>query len=357
MNTKENDKFAWSGTNYFIISSLKDRFEVKYFEAKPTFTFFSKCLIKVYCFFNKNTNIYPVFINRLIYKDTINKAKTYSKIILTTMGIYASLCKGCYYVIDAVYKSLLNYYYFNVRLNEVSNLNNIQKKALKNAKHIFCASQWVIDEAKKNYNISSNKMSVVPFGANMTHANRVNKTVNNKKNINLLFIGADYKRKGLDIAIEINNTLNKIDSKHNYILNVVGTNGSNNNNVIYYGKLNKSNLTDYNKCCELLKMSDLFILPTKAECYGIVFCEAAMYSTPSITYNTGGVSSCVLDQKNGLLFDISSTADNIANSILNLINSPEKYKYLSENARDLYEKIYNWNSWGYAVSKSILSDK
>lgn len=44
---------------------------------------------------------------------------------------------------------------------------------------------------------------------------------------------------------------------------------------------------------------NFLLLPTIAECAGIVFAEASGYGIPSITYDTGGVGTYVIDGING----------------------------------------------------------
>ncbi|MCV5127117.1 glycosyltransferase, partial [Escherichia coli] len=42
-------------------------------------------------------------------------------------------------------------------------------------------------------------------------------------------------------------------------------------------KINKNNVEEYQKFIDVLSNADILLLPTIAECYGMVFCEAAAY--------------------------------------------------------------------------------
>ncbi|WP_137463714.1 glycosyltransferase, partial [Escherichia coli] len=43
------------------------------------------------------------------------------------------------------------------------------------------------------------------------------------------------------------------------------------------------------------------LLPTIADCYGMVFCEAAAFGLPVVATDTGGVSSIVINERTGIL--------------------------------------------------------
>lgn len=61
-----------------------------------------------------------------------------------------------------------------------------------------------------------------------------------------------------------------------------------NKHIHFVGRLNKNNPEEFKQMITYYQESDIFLLPTKAECAGIVFSEAAMYGLPVFTHNTGG---------------------------------------------------------------------
>ncbi len=64
--------------------------------------------------------------------------------------------------------------------------------------------------------------------------------------------------------------------------------------------------------------SDFLLLPTRAECAGDVFCEASAFGVPSITTNTGGVSTYVEDGVNGFALPLTAAAFDYAEKIQQL---------------------------------------
>ncbi len=355
MNSEENDRFAWSGVNYFIIKSLKEHFEIKYYKAIPHYSFLAKLLIKIDKTFHRNSKEYSNITNRLLYRKCIKAAEKSSDLVLTTISTYAAYSKKCIYVVDAVYKSLINYYYFNVNKVDLKRLDSIQKKALMRSKKIIFASTWAQKEAIKHYQIDINKSYVALMGANLEDIKASSKDISNKKEINLFFMGADYERKGLPDIIKLVELLNKKDCYHKYILNVVGKKADNTDTTKYYGFLKKTNKDDFKKYIALYKSSDFFISMPKAECFGIVYCESSMFYLPSISVDTGGISSYLKNNENGLLFRQTDSLDFISNEVINLVNDCNRYKTMSKKSRTLYERDYNWSSWAKKVA-SIIND-
>ena len=57
----------------------------------------------------------------------------------------------------------------------------------------------------------------------------------------------------------------------------------------YVGFLNKNIPEQYQKLITIMGRCNLFLLPTKAECAGIVLCEASAFGLPIFTFDTGGL--------------------------------------------------------------------
>lgn len=355
MNANEDDKFAWSGVNYNIINSLKKYFKIRYFKATPHYSFLARMIIKIDKFFHKNAKQYPNVVNRLLYKKCLKNAAKYSDIMLTTISTYAAYNKNknCVYIVDAVYRSLFNYYYFDVDKADVKRLDSIQRKALAKSKTVIFASDWSLKEAAKHYSVDSNKSYVVLMGANLDDIKVKPKNIYKKHDINFLFMGADYERKGLDKVIVLMDLLNKKDSSHKYLLNVVGKQGINTPTIKYFGFLKKTNEKDFKTYIDLYKDSDFFISLPRAECFGIVYCESSMFFLPSISVDTGGISSYLIHNKNGLLFKQTDSLEDIATTIIKLIYDTNRYNEISQESRHLYELYFNWNKWAETVSSII----
>lgn len=65
------------------------------------------------------------------------------------------------------------------------------------------------------------------------------------------------------------------------------------NFVNYLGFLDKEDKKDYRKYLDAWKKVNILLLPTRAECAGIVFNEASAFGVPSLSVDTGGVADYV----------------------------------------------------------------
>jgi len=115
--------------------------------------------------------------------------------------------------------------------------------------------------------------------------------------------------------------------------------------------LNKNKSEDYQEFIRIFQESHFFILPTRAECAGIVYAEASAFSVPSLATNTGGVSSVVKNGENGFLFNMDASAEEYAQVIEELFLNKKRYLTFAEQARKCYLNELNWTHWGTEVIK------
>ena len=113
--------------------------------------------------------------------------------------------------------------------------------------------------------------------------------------------------------------------------------------VLFLGHLNSTS--------EVLNISDLFILPSETESFGLVALEALASSVPVITTNAGGLPEVVDHNVNGFLSDVGDV-DDMASNALSLLRDTDKLKEFKENARakamkfdiqnvlPIYEQLY-----------------
>jgi glycosyltransferase involved in cell wall biosynthesis len=117
--------------------------------------------------------------------------------------------------------------------------------------------------------------------------------------------------------------------------------------------LNKMIPEEWERFRRLWHESDIFILPTRFEAAGIVFCEASAYALPAIGTRTGGVPSLVRDGINGFTLPAEEWGEGAAALIANLAGDPDRYLELCESSRDEYERRLNWDGWGEGLGEII----
>ena len=266
------------------------------------------------------------------------------------------------YTWDCTFSGLLNTYphFLNLCQESIQLGIRMEQFALSKCSLAIFPSEWAVRTALDNYQVDPDKVKVVPYGANLS----CHRTSEDIKTIvdhrpsnccNLLFIGIDWERKGGAIAYGVTKKLNELGLKTK--LTIVGCNPDINDPIPDYieilGFINKFTDNGFKKIGNLLANSHFLILPSRAENYGIVFCEASSFGTPSISTNVGGISTAINDGVNGKLFPLNIDISEYCNYILALFDEYSKYKSLALSSFDEYQRRLNWTVAAKAF-KSLL---
>ncbi|NQU35194.1 MAG: glycosyltransferase family 4 protein [Bacteroidetes bacterium] len=235
-------------------------------------------------------------------------------------------------------------------------VNEIEKLALTKSSAIILASQWAANATIDDYALPPEKVHVIPLGANLDIIPKTDNRLPKKKGeiCRLLFIGKKWYPKGGDIAFEC--LLKLLDMGLNAELTVCGCIPP---EVVVHPKLrvipylNKMNTEDYKQLEELFWNSDFFILPTRRECYGLVFAEASAHGLPSLATDTGGVSSVITEGVNGFLFKQDATGSEYAKKIQEIWHSDNNYELLTLSARKIFEERLCWDAWAKSFKKVL----
>jgi glycosyltransferase involved in cell wall biosynthesis len=172
--------------------------------------------------------------------------------------------------------------------------------------------------------------------------------------LRFLFVGVRWEEKGGPEAVGIVKELNRKGIKAKLIV-VGSTRKIDEECVEVIGFLDKQDTDQLSKLIELYQSSTFFILPTKAECVGMSFIEAASYGLPAIGSNVGGVPEAVINKETGLTIDPEESPAKIADEIAELWNNKSIYEEMSAQSRKRYSEQMNWKNWAKKV-KEILSE-
>lgn len=82
---------------------------------------------------------------------------------------------------------------------------------------------------------------------------------------------------------------------------------------------------------EILSVSDLFIMPSESESFGLAALEAMACKVPVITSNAGGLPELNIDDFCGYMCDVGDI-DDMANKAITILSNEETLKYFKENA-------------------------
>ncbi len=260
--------------------------------------------------------------------------------------------KPLYIWVDALFANFIDYYpgFFNLHKKALREGNEAEYQALQNAQHLFFTSEWAAEAAINNYDTQKNKINIIPRGANLEDIptlNQMNDWIDQRsltKELNLLFIGSDWERKGANLVLETHNLLLSRGIK--VVTHLIGVNVPKNintpDNFIAHGKLSKNALKQYQLFKELLINAHFLFVPTRAEAFGIMYAEGNAYGLPAIGTNTGGTNAVVKNGTNGYILPINAKEKDYAKLILELFTDKEKYKTLSMQSYQYCIERFDW---------------
>lgn len=354
------DKKAWSGLIYKIRESIENAgFDVKWipFEDNPSFFVKLHNLRLRLLSPGKNRTGHSVRRVKKIARS-INMGGQFQEcdFLFIPSGAeilsYIDTDKPSIIYGDATFKIMVDYYFHNISKQNYREGMLMEQNAISKATIVCKASHWALNSVIQDYGKPQSQCHVLPFGANLDDADIVRIKPYTGGRLNVLFSGVDWERKGASIAID---AIADLREKHGVDAHLIlcGIDDipekyQNREYVDYLGFLNKNHPEQYLKYIEAIKACHLFLLPTKAECAGIVFCEASAYGLPIYTYDTGGIGDYVRNGINGYRLPLGASPADFAQKIYFTLDKDSQQK-LHEGCLQLYEDELNWNVWSRKI--------
>lgn len=362
-----SDKRSSSGVQYRMYHALKDHFEevIPLGPAKVSKTV--QWLLKLTGFIHlkflgAEFNVYQSWILAQHYaKQFEKKIKNldldviYSPKSMTAMVNLKTDIPICFSS-DTSFSQISKYYETHSKYSWLSNKisDYLERKAIHKSKYLAYTSDWALNHVVSDYGAKRENCYLIKHGANIEDVPPLSSLKRDYSGtINFLFIGVNWKRKGGDIAFEAFKVL--LSKGYDVKLTVCGCVPPVEHpkmRVIPF--LNKNVPAEKKEFESLYFNSHIFFMPTRAECMGLVNCEASAYGLPIISTDTGGVSAAVENDYNGILLPIEARGDAYAQAIEELLNNPVQLKKMSINARTKFEKELNWGVWGNKTKDIIL---
>jgi glycosyltransferase involved in cell wall biosynthesis len=354
-----NDIKLWASIPYYVIKNLKEQaHEVQLVHQIPNDLIpFSVTLKRIWYnkILNKKKGIYRyerlksiLKLKSIIINEKLDEFQP--DIVLSFFSYQTAFITSKYPIVlwtDATFKLLNTYYpsYKDFCKESVAQSNQIEKKVFHQASMILTSSSWAKKSMIRDYQISSDKIHVIPFGANIETIESERELYDKSlEKINILFVGFDTERKGLKKVVDILKILNK---KYNrFQLTVIGPEIQpefcKRADVRFFGKLNKDILEQAHLLSKAYQEAHLFMILPDIEAYGIVFCEAASYGIPMISHDVGGISEIIKHGENGYTFHKDQSPEIISQKIKALFEDKDNYlKFRTTTFLD-YKNRLNW---------------
>jgi glycosyltransferase involved in cell wall biosynthesis len=367
---KPHDPKSWSGTPYNILKALESKFDKVSVLSSPVP---KKNLLDSLLRIVLGRNKYPLWMTKYALK-------AYAKVFDETLSQHqpdAVLCISSQHLVFArkhklpilmisdapwiAYKEAYQQYESMPLL--AKQYAKYESIAANNVNGVIYPSPWACEQAKQIFDLDVNKVHLIPFGANRhcsVSDEDVFQHIKNKNlgQLNFLFIGKDWDRKGGPLALSIIRKI--IEAGYSASLDIVGCHPiletSDLEFSVMHGYLSPDDLEDSLLINNLFMRADFFIVPSYAECYGLVFAEAQSYGIPCITLDSQGISGVVDHGKTGLIFSRDDNAQFIAEKVIQLLKHKTAYLEMAVAARVKFSKELNWNSFSTALHEILVEN-
>ena len=248
---------------------------------------------------------------------------------------------------DALFHTMDGYYPFNWCERTRKAARRQEEAALDRCAFACYASHWAADAARQF--TSPERVKVLPFGANFriehgrdeVYALIRERSQTSPRECTLLFVGVDWQRKGGRVAVEAARQLNEAGIRTR--LRVVGQPPTSPvpDYVEVVGFLDKNNPENYNRLTEIYRTSDIFILPSRAECFGCVVPEAGAFGLPALVCDTGGLADTVVNGASGFSLPMEDDGTLFARKAMTILDS---YEFFAKCAYAEFKDRMNWDT-------------
>ncbi len=217
-------------------------------------------------------------------------------------------------------------------------LRNIQ--TFRSAKAIFPWSSWAGRSLVDDYGVDESKIEVIPPGVNLDLWRPGEFGMNylrEERPFRILFVGGDFERKGGLLVLDAYHELSKRYPPDQVALICVtrspvpATPG----------------VTVYSDCqpnspelIRLYQSSDLFVLPSYAEAFGIAAVEAIATGLPVIASNIGGLTDIVDNERTGFIVEPGKIQP-LFDKLIAIIENRDLRTGMSKTSRARAEKLFD----------------
>jgi glycosyltransferase involved in cell wall biosynthesis len=258
---------------------------------------------------------------------------------------------------DATAAAMRGYYdeFSQLSTTRFTALDHDEQRAIGKAAALVFPSTWAATSAIEDYGADPSTVHVIAFGANLDDPPRREDVLDGPPTdeCRLLFVGRQWERKGGDIAVA---TLGALRSRGiDASLTIVGSTPPPpiDEHVAVLATLDANVANDAGRLRDAFADAHVLILPTRAECFGVVLCEAGAFGVPAVATRTGGTPSIIVPGLNGALVPEGQDGEAFADAIAEMIADPVTYRQLRATSRDEYDRRLNWDHFGSSMAAVI----
>jgi len=218
-------------------------------------------------------------------------------------------------------------------------LVRMERAALRRSSLVMYASDWAARAAMDHYGVDETRVKVVPWGANLdVHPSLqdVERSIQARPQspCRLVFCGLDWERKRGDLTIAIAATLNRrgVSTELTLIGATPPSAAALPPFVKCLGFIDMSTVEGRQRIDRAISAAHFMLLPSRAETFGHVLCEANAFGVPCLATAVGGIPTAIRDGVNGRLYPVDAGADAYVDDIVSLMRDPDVYRRLARTS-------------------------
>ncbi len=222
------------------------------------------------------------------------------------------------------------------------------KTIFKHSDYIVSPSNFEALNLMRSYGIDKEKISIIPHGVNLIESK---KKINKNESCNLIYSGYLIKRKGIDYILNSLYTLINELNFRNVKLTIIGEGPEKSNLLKLSKKLNVDNhviwksFLSREEFINEIKNSDIFLLLSNSEAFGITVAESLALGIPCIISKITALNE-FMSEPGCFGVDYPPDPEDVAKLILKIYKADVKVGPLSDKIRvwdkvsEEYEKLY-----------------
>lgn len=236
-----------------------------------------------------------------------------------------------------------------------------ERAALADASVASYPSTWAVDQAVTLCGARRERTFLIPWGANLgaepseTEVAGFLERRRRHRPCSLVFIGREWRRKGGDLVVATVRELERRGTPCQLV--IIGTEPPElvPRSTVVLPYLDKRRPDHARLFCTLLGEAHFLFVPSQAEAYGQVFCEAAALGLPALSNRVGGIPSIIADGETGYLLPPGSRPEAYAQTIEHALADPDRYTAMGLAARARYRAILNWRAFGERLAAALAA--
>ncbi len=220
---------------------------------------------------------------------------------------------------------------------------------LSHANLVHAVSRYTMRMAKT---LGAKKMILIPNGVDIEQFHPRASNLDLKKKLGIkgekivLSVSRLTPKNGLSFLIRAAALINKKIPNVKFIIVGSGSEEKNLKKLTSQFKIDKNIIftgyVPHEQIPEFMSIADVFLRPSVAEGFGIVFIEAMAAGIPVIATRVGGIIDIIQAGENGVLVEPKNSSQ-IADAIVKLLKNASLASELSRVGRKYVEQTYSWN--------------